>query len=159
MSPLPPIRRELVVDLDRDRAFELFTAGIGAWWPLATHSVFGAGASVSFTDDKLVEKLGEQSAVWGEVVQWQPGALLVIRWHAGQSEAQSTRVSVTFAEQGEQTLVVLEHSDWEARDDPAAVRGEYDQGWPTVLGCYVAAADPRSGGPASSHRTEAATTS
>jgi hypothetical protein len=36
--------------------------------------------------------------------------------------------------------VVLEHSGWESREDPAAVRGEYDQGWPTVLDFYAAAA-------------------
>jgi hypothetical protein len=35
---------------------------------------------------------------------------------------------------------VLEHSGWEARKDPATVRREYDQGWPTVLGAYTSAA-------------------
>ena len=89
MSDLSPIRREVVVDLDPDRAFELFTARIGDWWPLASHSVFGAGASVTFTDDKLVETLGEQTAVWGEVIEWQPAALLVVSWHAGHSEAEA----------------------------------------------------------------------
>ena len=112
---------------------------IGDWWPLASHSVFGAGASVTFTDDKLVETHGEQTAVWGEVIAWQPAALLVMSWHAGHSEAESTRVTVSFTEQGEQTLVVLEHSGWEAREDPAAVRREYDQGWPRVLDFYAAA--------------------
>lgn len=140
MSDLPPIRREVLVDLGPDRAFELFTERIGDWWPLASHSVFGAGASVTFTADKLVETLGEQTAVWGEVIEWQPAALLVISWHAGQSEAESTRVTVRFTEQGEQTLVVLEHSGWEAREDPAEVRREYDQGWPPALDFYAAAA-------------------
>lgn len=81
MSHVPPIRREVVVDLDPDHAFELFTARIGDRWPLASHSVFGASASVTFADDKLVETLGEQTAVWGEVIEWQPGALLVMGWH------------------------------------------------------------------------------
>jgi uncharacterized protein YndB with AHSA1/START domain len=139
VSDLPPIRREVRVDLDPDRAFELFTARIGDWWPLATHSVFGADASVTFTDDKLVETLGEQTTVWAEVLEWQPGALLIVSWHAGQPEAESTRVSVSFTDQGEQTLVVVEHSGWEARQNPAAIRREYDQGWPTVLGSYTAA--------------------
>jgi uncharacterized protein YndB with AHSA1/START domain len=140
VSHLPPIHREVLVDLDPDRAFELFTTRIGDWWPLATHSVFGAAASVTFTDDKLVETLGEQATVWAEVIEWQPGALLVISWHAGQSEAESTRVSVSFTEREDQTLVVLEHSGWEAREDPATVRREYDQGWPSVLGAYTSAA-------------------
>lgn len=143
MSHLPPIRREVVVDLDPDRAFELFATRIGEWWPLASHSVFGADASVAFTDGKLVETLGEQTTVWGEVIEWRPGALLVMSWHAGQSEAESTRVSVSFTEQAEQTLVVLEHSGWESRTDPAAVRSGYGQGWPIVLDSYVTAAATR----------------
>ena len=69
-----------------------------------------------------------------------PGSRLVISWHAGRSEAESTRVSVSFTEQGEQTLVVLEHSGWEAREDPVAIRRGYDQGWPTVLDFYATAA-------------------
>jgi hypothetical protein len=140
VSDLPPIRREVVVDLDPDRAFELFTVRISDWWPLASHSVFGAEAAVTFTDDKLVETLGAQPSVWAEVSEWQPGALLVISWHAGQPAAEATRVSVSFTAQGEQTLVVLEHSGWEARKDPAVIRREYDEGWPTVLGRYGAAA-------------------
>jgi uncharacterized protein YndB with AHSA1/START domain len=136
VSHLPPIRREVLVDLDPDRAFELFTAQISDWWPLASHSVFGAHASVTFTDEKLVETLGDQTAVWGEVIEWQPGRRLVISWHAGHSEAESTRVSVSFTEQGEQTLVALEHSGWEAREDPIAIRREYGQGWPIVLASY-----------------------
>lgn len=100
MSDLAPIRRELVVDLDPDRAFELFTARIGDWWPLASHSVFGAEAAVTFTDDKLVETLGEQTSVWAEVSEWQPGARLVISWHAGQPASESTRVCVSFTAQG-----------------------------------------------------------
>jgi uncharacterized protein YndB with AHSA1/START domain len=141
VSHPPPIHREVLVHLDPDRAFELFTARIGDWWPLASHSVFGARASVTFADDKLVETLGDQTAVWGEVIEWVPGERLVISWHAGQSEAESTRVSVSFTQQGDHTLVALEHSGWEAREDPIAIRREYDQGWPTVLAAYTSVAD------------------
>jgi hypothetical protein len=35
---------------------------------------------------------------------------------------------------------VLEHSGWEAFDDPAAARREYDQGWTMVLELYRDAA-------------------
>jgi hypothetical protein len=50
-------------------------------------------------------------------------------------------VSVSFTQRGDDTLVVLEHSGWEAREHPIAIRREYDQGWPTVLDAYTAAAD------------------
>jgi hypothetical protein len=34
VSTVPPIRREILVDADPAVAFEVFTAGIGRWWPL-----------------------------------------------------------------------------------------------------------------------------
>jgi hypothetical protein len=35
-----------------------------------------------------------------------------------------------------QTLVRLEHAGWDAFDDPAAAREEYERGWPLVFGRY-----------------------
>ena len=37
----------------------------------------------------------------------------------------------------DQTLVRLEYTGWDAFDDPAAARAEYDHGWPMVLGRYA----------------------
>ncbi len=39
MSTLPPIRREVLVDADPATAFDVFTVGIGRWWPLRELSV------------------------------------------------------------------------------------------------------------------------
>jgi hypothetical protein len=47
MRPLPPIRREALVEAGQEKAFEVFTACIGDWWPLVTHSVHGTGGSVA----------------------------------------------------------------------------------------------------------------
>jgi len=88
VSTVPPIRREVLVDADPAVAFEVFTAGIGRWWPMEEHSVHGKGGAV------------------------------------------------TFGAEGSQTLVRLEHTGWDAFDDPAAARAEYDHGWPLVLGRY-----------------------
>ena len=35
MSTVPPIRREVLVDAGPEAAFDVFTAGIGRWWPIA----------------------------------------------------------------------------------------------------------------------------
>jgi hypothetical protein len=48
MSTVPPLRREIIVDTDPTTAFEVFTAQIGQWWPMAEKSVFGAEATVAF---------------------------------------------------------------------------------------------------------------
>jgi hypothetical protein len=50
VSAVPPLRREILVDADPATAFEVFTARIGQWWPLAELSVYGAGATVEIAD-------------------------------------------------------------------------------------------------------------
>ena len=55
------VHREVLVTADVETAFELFTAHIAAWWPLGSHGVFGAAASVAFEQDRLVERTGHAS--------------------------------------------------------------------------------------------------
>jgi uncharacterized protein YndB with AHSA1/START domain/uncharacterized protein YciI len=147
LTDAPPIRRELVVELAPQEAFELFTDRIGEWWPLAELSVFGGGTAVALTEGKIVETSGGQTSVWGSVTEWEPGARVAFTWHPGREAETASFVSVSFTpRESDQTLVVLEHSGWEAFDDPAAARREYDQGWTMVLELYrnaaVRSADP-----------------
>jgi uncharacterized protein YciI len=138
MTPLPPIHREMLVDAEPEKAFEVFTARIGDWWPLASHSVHGERATVSFEDGELVERspAGETS-VWATVTRWEPPAVLALSWYPGHPGQRITEVTVSFAAAGEQTLVTLEHSGWEVYADPAAARDEYSNGWPAVLQGFV----------------------
>ena len=141
MGPLPPIRREVLVEAGQEKAFEVFTARIGDWWPLATHSVHGAGGSVRLEGNDIVERsAGGDVCLWGTVTRWEPPAVVAFSWHPGRSAERPTQVTVSFAAAGEQTLVTLEHSGWEVYDDPAAARDEYRSGWTAVLDCYRDAA-------------------
>ncbi|HEY6278946.1 MAG TPA: SRPBCC domain-containing protein [Streptosporangiaceae bacterium] len=134
---IAPIRRQILVDADPATAFEVFTAGISRWWPLASYSVHGAGGTVEFTGGQLVEHSpGGQPSVWGTVTRWEPAVAVAFTWHAGRAADRATSVEVTFAAADGQTLVTMTHTGWEAYDDPAAARAEYDQGWPAVLGYY-----------------------
>jgi hypothetical protein len=109
VSTVPPIRREILVDADPAVAFEVSTAGIGRWWPMEEHSVHGKGGAVAFEDGRLVERPADgEAVVWGTVTRWEPPTM----------------------------VVRLEHTGWDAFDDPAAARAEYDHGWPLVLGRY-----------------------
>ena len=72
MSP-HEVHRQVEVGVGPRRAFELFTDRIGAWWPLDTHSVFDDG-TVAFEGGVLVERRGDESAVWGEVLEWDAAA-------------------------------------------------------------------------------------
>jgi uncharacterized protein YciI len=134
---VPPIRREIIVEADQDTAFEAFTARMGRWWPVAEHSVHGAGSTVELAGGQLVERsAGGETVIWGAVTTWDPPGQLAFTWHPGRGPDQASQVRVTFTEVGDQTRVCLEHSGWETFDDPAAARAEYDKGWPSVLDCY-----------------------
>ena len=150
MSTVPPIRREILVDADPAAAFEVFTAGLGQWWPLEELSVHGKGATVAFADGQIVERPADwgadggadgEAAVWGTVTRWDPPAAVAFTWHPGQPAERASHVVVTFAAgpgptAAGQTLVRLEHTGWDAFADPAAARAEYDHGWPLVLDRY-----------------------
>jgi uncharacterized protein YciI len=137
VSTVPPIRREILVDADPATAFEIFTAGIGRWWPLEKLSLHGQDSTVAFTDGRIVEtSAGGERVVWGTVTRWDPPGALAFTWHPGYSADRASQVEVTFAAATAQTLVRLEHTGWEAFADPAAAREEYDHGWPIVLDGY-----------------------
>jgi uncharacterized protein YciI/uncharacterized protein YndB with AHSA1/START domain len=143
MTALPPIRREVLVEAAPERAFEVFTARIGDWWPVGGFSVHGEGGTVSFAGGEIVERSAAgETSVWGTVTRWEPPGLVAFSWHPGQPAELATQVTVTFAASGgsgvsgtsgEQTLVTLEHSGWEARADAADVYEGYGPGWTTVL--------------------------
>jgi uncharacterized protein YndB with AHSA1/START domain len=139
LTTLPPIRREIIVDGDPETAFAVFTDDIGAWWPVAEHSVFGAGSTVAFEGGRIIERAADgRESVWGTVQEWEPGRSLRFTWHPGKDAESASTVRVAFHDRTDRTLVVLEHSGWEVFADPGAARAEYDNGWPAVLDQYGA---------------------
>jgi uncharacterized protein YciI len=137
MSTVPPIHREIFVDADPQTAFEVFTERIGRWWPVAEHSVHGAGGSVAFDGGQIIERAADgATSVWGTVTRWEPPKVLAFSWYPGKTPDRASHVEITFAAADDQTLVTLEHTGWEVFADPAAARAEYDQGWPAVLDGY-----------------------
>jgi uncharacterized protein YciI len=138
VSDYPPIRREVLVDAGPDAAFEIFTAGLGRWWPLAAGKGVYCDGTVAFAGGQIIERAADgREAVWGTVTRWEPPAAVAFTWHPGYEAERASQVEVTFATAGAQTLVRVIHSGWEAFDDPAAMRAEYDKGWPGVIGAYV----------------------
>jgi Activator of Hsp90 ATPase homolog 1-like protein len=137
MNALPPIQREIFLPLTPSVAFGRFVDDIAAWWPVATHSVFGQGARVSFEGGLLIEQNRDgQRTTWAEVVALDPPRLVHLNWHAGQPGAEATDVVVTFEDRDGGTLVSLQHRGWERRRDPESARREYDTGWDVVLGGF-----------------------
>ena len=133
------ITKEIRVDATPETAFAVFVERIGEWWPLGRYSIHGSDATVSFEDDRIVERSpsGDES-VWGEVLELEASARVRFTWHPGRADNDDpTEVEVTFASDGDGTLVTLVHSGWErVSEERRASRVDYDNGWPGVLELY-----------------------
>lgn len=140
---IEPVRKQLKVKLPVEKAFELFTAGIGAWWPMATHSVGEEQAETCFFEGwvggRIMEVLkdGSQSE-WGKVIAWEPSHSVRFYWYPGRTPDTAQEVTVTFSEIPNGTLVELVHVGWETLgEDALARRNGYDTGWDYVLAKYI----------------------
>ena len=142
-APSPaPIVRTVEVAVPPARAFEVFTAGLSDWWPLATHSVFGERARtvqlVPGVGGEIVERCRTgEVAVWGTALVWDDGVEVGFTWHPGAGPEHATRVHVRFEPAAAGTHVVVVHDGWEHRtDDPIAYR-VYESDWDAVLRLYA----------------------
>lgn len=140
---IEPLRKQLKVSLPVEKAFELFTAGIGTWWPITTHSVGEEQAETCFFEGwvggRVVEVLkdGTQSE-WGKVIAWEPFQKVSFYWYPGRTPDTAQEVTVTFSEIPNGTLVELVHVGWETLGEQAlARRNGYDTGWDYVLAKYI----------------------
>ncbi len=128
------IRKTVLVDFAPAEAFELFTARIGSWWPVGTHSYGGEDVTDVVLEQRVggrlyeVTEAGEQD--WGSVLEWDPPSRFVLDWQIG--EARGTEVEVRFSPEAEGARVELEHRGF----DSATPRGRYEEGWDIVLGAF-----------------------
>ena len=136
---LTPIRKTIVVSWDQARAFHRFTAEIGAWWPLRSHSVGRERAETVVFEEgvggRIVEKIrGGQECIWGTVTAWDPPRHVSFTWHPGDERERATQVELSFEPVPGGTRLVLVHSRWEALGalGKLARRG-YPIGWAYVL--------------------------
>ena len=91
-SFIEAVRKSVVVPAAPNRAFEVFTAGFGDRWPLATHSVgTDQAATVTFglgIGGMILETLAAgTTTVWGTITKWEPPERVAFSWHAGNSRS------------------------------------------------------------------------
>jgi len=136
---IDPVVKTIEVPLTPRKAFELFTSGIGRWWPFESHSVYGSEAvSLEFqarVGGQLIESgPGGQQSVWGTVDGFDPPNMVSFTWHPGREPTNPTHVTVSFAPVTGGTRVVLLHEGWERLGDRAAeARANYNNGWEAVF--------------------------
>jgi uncharacterized protein YndB with AHSA1/START domain len=140
-----PLRMSFEVACSAEHAFDVWTSGIGTWWP-PDHTVSGDVASVvvlqSGVGGRIYERTPEGVELqWGEVTVWEPPARLTYRWHLGQDPDSATEVAITFRSRSSQTTrVEIEQRGWEQFGDAADDRRERNTyGWETVLPHFIAA--------------------
>ena len=146
---VPPIRKSVRVRAPRERAFEVFTQGMGRWW-FKSHSLLKApqkNVVVEPREGGRWFEIGEDGSeqMWGRVLDWSPPERLVLAWQItgdwSYDPSFETAVEVRFTTDGEQTLVEFEHRDLE-RFGPRAkeLRDDYqngmDGGWAALLDLY-----------------------
>jgi uncharacterized protein YndB with AHSA1/START domain len=150
MSTVEPVRRSIVVDVDREKAFAVFTARMGAWWT-PEHRI----AANPFVDAVVEPMVGGRwyevdaegaETEWGKVLAWEPPGRLVLAWQLTGDYRYDpdfvTEVEVRFTDQGGRTLVELEHRDLERFGEQAElVRRAFDDpnGWPGLLDRFAGA--------------------
>jgi uncharacterized protein YndB with AHSA1/START domain len=145
------IRHAMNVALDVRRAFELFTAEIGTWWPAKTgHHISDLPATVvmeTCEGGRLYERDEDSREFdWGLVRVWEPPGRVVLAWHLtpdwsfDPDPAQATEVEASFEPTVERrTLVSFEHRGFEVHGAAGlALRDSLgaDDGWVEVLARY-----------------------
>ncbi len=140
---IPAIRKTFSVPLPPEAAFDRFTAGIGGWWPLGTHSLSASEGKVAqevrvepHVGGRVVETRHDgDHADWATITHWEPGRRLGHDWHVGRDRSQATHVALRFTGKAAATEVELVHDRFErlgAAGEAAAA--SYDEGWDLVLG-------------------------
>jgi len=139
---IAPVIKTIEVKCAPERAFELFCARMGAWWPKDHHT----GAS-PFADVIVEPRVGGRwfergedgvESSWGRVLDWAPPRRLLLAW---QLDADfkfdpkfETELEISFEDLSPGTRVRLEHRDLERYGESAGKIVELLRGgWPTII--------------------------
>lgn len=146
-----PVRKSVTVDAPAERAFEVFTAQFGDWWPRS--HVIGKSpfktAVIEPRDGGRWYEIGEDGSEceWGDVLAWEKPARLLLAWRIGADWRYDpdllTEIEITFTPVSETaTRVDLEHRLLENMGEPAMKAAEEfdsDRGWIVCLSAFAAA--------------------
>jgi len=141
------VEKSVTVSVPVERAFEVFTAEIGTWWPLRTHAVDTERSETVVMEGRVGGRLYERTPsgeehVWGTLVAWEPPNRIVYSWHPGRGGETAQEVEITFGPEGEGTRVDIRHYGWERLGDRLEETiASYNEGWDKVIALYAQAAE------------------
>ena len=107
-TPIPPLKKSVTVPWSQEASFRRFTAEIGSWWPLRTHSVGEDRAEAVIFEcrpgGRIYEKIkGGEESTWGKVTAWEPPQRVAFLWHPGQDSSRAQDIEVRFVPEGSGT--------------------------------------------------------
>jgi uncharacterized protein YndB with AHSA1/START domain len=145
----PEVRREITVAVSQQRAFEVFTAQLGSWWP-REYSIGDAEMADFVIEPRPGGRWYElgidgRECDTGRVAAFDPPHRLVLAWHLDGSwqydpdPNHASEVEVRFiAEDAQRTRVELEHRRFERHADGGQdVHDGVNQGWSYCLELFA----------------------
>ena len=141
---IAPVRKSIRVRASQGHAFEVFTSGLGRWWP-RDKGIGKMPMKAAVLETKLggrwyeLAEDGTQTNV-GKVIVWEPPRRFVMTWDINSQwkpDANvSSEVEVRFIPDGtDATRVELEHRKFEqmGAEPGEKMRNSVDGGWPGML--------------------------
>jgi uncharacterized protein YndB with AHSA1/START domain len=146
------VRKSIRVNARQAHAFEVFTSGLGRWWPL-DHGIGKTPRKGAVMETRLggrwyeLAEDGTQTNI-GRIIVWEPPERFVMTWDINSrwkaDASVSSEVEVRFIADGTNaTRVELEHRKFEQMGAEAgeSMRKDVDGGWPGLLERFKAKAE------------------
>jgi uncharacterized protein YndB with AHSA1/START domain len=141
---IAPVRKSIRVNASQADAFDVFTSGLGRWWP-RNMGIGRMPMKAPVMETRLggrwyeLAEDGSQATV-GKIIVWEPPQRFVMTWEINsQWKPDSTigsEVEVRFIADGANaTRVEVEHRKFEqmGAEGGASMRKDVDGGWPGLL--------------------------
>lgn len=141
---IAPVRKSIRVNASQAHAFDVFTSGLGRWWPL-DHGIGKTPRKAAVMETRVgghwyeLAEDGTRTNV-GEIIVWEPPKRFIMTWDINSRWQPDTTVSseveVRFIADGTNaTRVELEHRKFEqmGAEPGESMRKDVDRGWPGLL--------------------------
>jgi uncharacterized protein YndB with AHSA1/START domain len=138
------VRSSVTVEAPIERAFSVFTEGIGTWWP-ETHHILEAELAEMVFEPRVGGNIYDRGVDgsecrWARILEYDPPRRVVFSWDINTNwqletdHSKTSEVEVTFTAEGEgRTLVELEHRNidrhgegWERMREAVGSPGGWD---------------------------------
>ncbi|MGA9859450.1 MAG: SRPBCC family protein [Solirubrobacteraceae bacterium] len=149
-STAAPVQTTIVVQAPIEHAFEVFTMGMGDWWPPKNHILEGELAEMVFeprVGGHIYDRGVDGSEChWARVLAYEPPTRLVfswdinLQWEIEPDPQRTSEVEIRFIpESAQRTRVELTHSGIERHGEGwESMHGAVSSGWTPGLEAFAA---------------------